>query len=297
MVNFKCANCAGEMAVSRIGDLKCPYCGSRQFFNDHELQEYKMFRKRILEYLSAAADDESAEGYLECLWSDYETEVLTDKNGTDITIQYIYKSIEEGISMYAARRNVIYIFPKDKSQMADMAVRQLSEVTFPQADMKGLRRSFPDFAGKYELADERVMLVYSKDENLHPVAMFGTLPAKHVEWIISRLENIACVLAFCDKCHGGITREAVYINTKTHEAALYGNWHKAGEQINGAKQDIKDIRMVATALLGEKYGDAPHPLIEFLESKPRENAYEDFEMWDKVIEEELGGRHFTKFIM
>lgn len=297
MISFKCKNCGGEMAVSRIGDLKCPYCGSNKFFNDRELEEYKAFRLRMLEYLSAAADDEKAADYLERLWNEVETEVFTDKDGMDITIQYIYKSVEEGIWMYAARKNVVYIYPKDKKWQADDAIQFFSKVTFPKADMKGLDRCFPVLAGKFELEDGRIMIVYSKDENVYPVAMFGVLTAKHVEWIISRLENIACVLAFNDMAHNGITTESVFINPKTHEAALYGNWHKTKEHLQGSVRDLKDIRATAETLLGRDYGDAPKPLIAFLQRYPAGNAYDDFAGWDEVIEKELGGRHFTKFTM
>ncbi len=297
MLSFKCKNCAGEMWVSRIGDLACPYCGSKNFFSDKELQEYQTFRLRMLEYLSAVADDEKATEYTERLWSNVETATFTDGEGTDITIQYIYKSKEDDIWMYCARRNVIYLYPKEKRDLANSCIRACGRVTFPQADMKGLNRSFPVLAGRYELKDGSIMLVFAKDENVYPVSMFGSLSAKHVEWIISRLENIACVLTFNNMTHGGITPEAVFINPKTHEAALYGAWYRSWEYVQATGKDLEDIRVTAEKLLGQDYGDAPGPVIRFLQGKPAESAYDDFAMWDEVIEKELGGRHFTQFKM
>lgn len=295
MISFKCKNCAGEMAVSRIGDLACPYCGSKNFFSDKELQEYREFRLRMLEYLSAAADDERADEYTERLWSNVEKTVFTDREGTDITLQYIYKSKEDSIWMYCTRRNVIYIYPREKRELADTAVNTFSRVTFPKADMKGLNRCFPVLTGQFELQDGSVMLVLAKEENIYPVGMFGSLSAKHVEWIISRLENIACVLTFNDMTHGGISTETVFINPKTHEAALFGGWHYGREYGHASVKDLQDIRQTAEKLLGADYGDAPEPVIRFLKRQPASNAYDDFAMWDEVIEKELGGRHFTKF--
>lgn len=285
------------MAVSRIGDLACPYCGSKNFFSDRELEEYKTFRLRMLEYLSAVGDEEKLAENTDRLWKDTETIVFTDKDGMDITIQYIYKSVENGVCMYSARKNVIYIYPADKKKQADEAVSSFSKLTFPQADMKGLDRCFPVMAGRFELKDGSIMIVYSKSENVYPVALFGSLTAKHVEWIISRLENIACVLKYNDMIHGGITPDSVFINPKTHEAALFGGWHGSRKLIGVSDEDLKDIRLTATKLLGPEYGDAPQPLINFLKKAPANNAYDDFAMWDRVIEEELGGRHFTKFKM
>lgn len=297
MISFKCKNCGGEMAVSRIGDLACPYCASRNFFSDRQLQEYRTFRSRMLEYLRAIAEGGESCENVDRLWKDVETAVFTAKDGTDITVQYIYKSVEDGIWMYSARKNVIYIYPEDKKWMAEDAVNAFQKVTFPQADMRGLDRCFPFLAGRFELKDGSMMIVYTKDENVYPMAMFGSLSAKHVEWIISRLENIACVLAFNDMAHNGITPDAVFINPLTHEAALFGGWYKSKDSVSVSMKDLQDIRLAATKMLGADYGDAPEALIKFLKKKPADNAYDDFAMWDNVIEKELGGRHFTKFNM
>lgn len=295
MISFRCKHCGGEMSVSRIGALKCPYCGSKNFFSDSQLKEYKSFRQRMLEYLSAAADEEVAAQNMEWLWNYVETASFRDMDGMDITIEYIYKSMEDGIWMYCARRNVIYIYPADKKNLAQTTINSFSKITYPQADMKGLQRCFPVLAGKYELEDGSIMLVYSKNENMYPAGMFGSLPAAHVEWIISRLENIACVLAFSDMVHNGITTESVFINPVTHEAALFGGWYGARRTYQGTDIDLKDLRKTAIELLGEDYDNAPKPVKRFLESTPASSAYDDFDMWDKVIENELGGRHFAKF--
>lgn len=295
MFSFKCRNCGGEMTVSRMGDLACPYCGSRNFFSDRELQEYKAFRLQMLEYLCAIAEDSEDTQSREKLWGHAETAEFTEKDGTDITVQYLYVGNEDGIRMYSARNNVIYIYPSSRTHLADAATASLSGMSFPQADMKGLERCFPTLVGRYELKDGSIMMVYAKAEDLYPLAVFGNLSAKHVEWIISRLENIACVLQYNDMSHGGISPESVFINPKTHEAALLGGWHKANLHGYASEKDLQDIRITAERLLGEGYGDAPEPLIRFLQGKPAKDAYDDFAKWDEVIERELGGRHFTKF--
>ena len=304
MLSFQCNNCGGEMAISRIGELTCPYCGTHNFFNDSQLTQYKEFRKRMLEYLSALAQNEETKASEDRLWTNSEKEIFVTSDGTDITIEYIYKGFEDGVHIYATRKNVILIYPKGRSEEGERAITMFSGLAYPQADVRDLARSFPSLVGRFLLDDGRLMIVCSKSESMYPVEMFGALPARHVEWIISRLENIACVMEYNEIVHGGITPANIFINPKTHEAALYGGWHKVKKnmdfragllKLNHVTTDLQDIRQTAKQLLGKDYEDAPKPLINFINGRPAKDAYDDFGLWDSVIENELGGRHFSEF--
>lgn len=295
MLGFVCKACGGDMKVHHTGELKCPYCGAKNHFTDKQLAEYKEFRLRMLEYLSAVAEDRKTPEGKAFIWSQAETVTFQDTDDTDITIQYIYHVKEEGVDMYCANSNVIYVYPKGKVQDADKAIKAFTGLAFPQADMRGLGRCFPKLAGDYRLKDGRRMLVFGKEEDFYPLALFENLIPEHVEWIISRLENIACVLLYNQMRHGGISKTTVFINPKTHEAALYGGWEGACVGVTSSEADLKALRLVAGEMLGEGYKNAPKPLIRFIEGKPEGTAYDDFAAWDKIIETELGGRHFTKF--
>jgi len=296
MITFKCKNCGGEMFVSRSGDLSCPYCGTKGAFSDSQLREYKEFRMRMLEYLRAVADSENTDRDTEAIWESAEEVLFDTVDGDEIAIRYIYRSESDGITMYCARNNVIYCYPKNKLDKYEKAKASFASLTYPAADMKHLDKCFPKYAGSYSLKNGGVILVLSKPEDLYPVGMFGKLIPEHVEWIISRLENIACVLEFNEMSHKGISVESVFINPKTHEAALLGDWQDA-IKLNSSKRDLQDIRKTAIKLLGDEFSKAPSPLKKFLNSMPEEDAFKDFEKWDNVIEKELGGRHFTKFKM
>ena len=297
MLQFQCEHCSGDMKVDRIGELVCPYCGTKNFFTDKQLREYKEFRLRMLEYLSAVAEDRKTPERKAFIWNQAQTVTFQDVEDTDITIQYLYHGKENGVDMYCANSNVIYIYPKGMAEQADKAIRAFSGLTFPQADMKGLGRCFPKLAGDYKLKDGARMLVYSKEEDFYPLALFGDMIPEHVEWIISRLENIACVLLYNNMSHNAISTKSVFINPRTHEAALFGGWQQACTGIVTSEKDLKAVRRVAGEMLGEGYKTAPKPLIRFIEGEPKKVAYDDFAAWDKVIETELGGRHFTKFDM
>ena len=297
MLEFVCKACGGDMKVHRTGELLCPYCGVKNVFTDKQLADYKGYRLRMLEYLRAVAEDRETSAGKDAIWNNARTVTFQDAEGDDITIQYLYHGKEKGVDMYAARNNVIYIYPVFKTIQADKAIEAFSRLAFPQADMKGLGRCFPKLAGDYKLKNGSRMLVYSKEEDFYPLGLFEDLIPEHVEWMISRLENIACVLLYNEMEHGDICKDGIFINPKTHEAALFGGWENAHTGVTTSETDLRAIRKVAGEMLGEGYNKAPKPLIRFIEGKPASLAYDDFAAWDKVIETQLGGRHFTKFEM
>lgn len=295
MLTFTCTNCGAELSVSRIGALSCPHCDSKKFFTDEQLKEYKEFRLKMLEYLSAEAQSEEATEGSRQLWNSAEQTVFKSMDGDDITVEYIYKGNDGAAFVYVARKSVIYFFPAGHTQDAQQMLSLINKVTYPQADMRGLERSFPALSGRFTLRDGGILLVFSKPENAYPAIFFGNLSAKHVEWIISRMENIACVLAYSNLEHGGMNAETLFINPWTHEAILYGGWAKAKIIAGTTTTDLVIIRECGRQLLGDGFQAAPAPLIRFLKSSPKSNAYDDFAVWDDVIETQLGGRHFTKF--
>lgn len=294
MITYKCKNCAGEVTINASGDLVCPYCGSKANFSDRELREYKDFRKRMLDYLTALAQNESNDAQLDSFWQMADTEEFTSADGNSISIKYIYKCEQDGVTMFCARNNVIYVFPSNKSRLAQSRLKSVSELVFPEADMRGLRRLVPELSGRYDLKDGAIMLVYSKPDDMLPLPLYGNLPYEHVAWIVSRLENIACLLCYNNMYHTRIEPDSIFINAKTHEAALYGGWWNTYRQESGSYKDLEAVRDTAKKVLGPEYDSIPRMFKSFLKEKPASNAYEDFERWDEVIEKGLGGRHFHK---
>ena len=76
-----------------------------------------------------------------------------------------------------------------------------------------------------------------------------------------------------------------------------GHWHlagKKGELGTSSKNDLIYLRKTASRILGIHRNTAPKELIDFLEGKPAEDAFKDFEKWDRVIETGFGGRRFAK---
>ncbi|MBO4749494.1 MAG: hypothetical protein J5546_04195 [Lachnospiraceae bacterium] len=299
MISLKCKNCGGEMSVDGSGNLYCEYCGTKSAFRDDELLAYKNFRLQVLNYLRGL-HDQKADGnsHEELLWANAETAFFQTKDGNDVTIRYLYSFEEKDATVYLARNSVLYVYPAKKRDMAAAQLAGLERLSYPPADVKNLQECFPKFLGRYELEDGGVLLSFERPDNLFPLSMFGSLAPEHAAWITSRMENICCVLEYGKIMHGGINANAVFINPFTHHAVLFGDWKTARvgfvRDSDGVRDNLRDLRKLALRIMGTHASEAPKEFLAFLQSDPARDAFQDFERWDKVIEEGFGGRRFAK---
>ncbi len=177
------------MTINGIGDLVCPYCGTKSSFSDSELTEYRAFRKRFLAYIEAVADGGLKSSDTEALWRITDSVTFETASGQKITINYLYHSKYDGVEMYMARNTNIFIFGRHDGDKLEKMIDNISQITFPQADMNKLPETIPQFRGQYKLADGRYLLVLNRGEDYYSLGMFGNLPYEHTAWVISRLEN------------------------------------------------------------------------------------------------------------
>lgn len=292
MISFKCKVCNGEVSVDGQGILTCEYCGNKISFSDSDFTEYRNFRLKMLNYLRGVNDKETNQ--LESIWKNADSVAYKSVDGTDINISYIYSSKCDDVLFYVAKNSVIFVFEENQRNKAIAYEDSIKLLEYPPADVKDLNRCFPEVIGRFELSDNKYMLALSRRDNVFPLSLFGSIKPVHVAWIISRLENICCVLEFSDLSHGGIEAEAVYIDPFTHEAVLYGGWWNTAKKPGGDIEDLKALRKTANYIMGIEKSESPVELTEFLSSAPQGDAFADFEAWDKVIEKGFGGRKFVK---
>ena len=298
MISYKCKECGAEMVVHSNGDIVCPYCGAKENFSDAELREYKRLRWNVLEYLRSCADSDPDPAKTDRVWDNASRLTLKSAAGEDVVIEYLYEAEQDGIKMYCARNSVIYIFPKIMGDLTRKIVEGLSLLDYPQADVRNLSKCFPQYNTTIALESGETFVALFKPADFYPLSMFGALEKEHVAWIISRLENICCVLQYSDITHGDIKPDSICINPRTHEAMLFGQWWNVKKGISSSllspNKDLTDVRATARKILGFERGELPKDFEKFLNEKPREDAYTDFANWDKVIETAFGGRRFTK---
>ena len=126
----------------------------------------------------------------------------------------------------------------------------------------------------------------SKTDNIYPLFLFENLKATTVAWIISRLENLGCLLEFNNMDFRALRAEDLYINPKTHELFILDGWD--GVEKTSRRNYLKDIRLIAKDIMDTS--TAPELCMKFLDGDPEETAYDDFSAWDEVIMKGFNGR-------
>lgn len=296
MLKMKCGNCGGEMSVDPKGGMACPFCGSKQHFSDPEFRGYREFRLKLLDYLRSAADEAADAADASFLPSFFETETYYTENGTQVRLDHLFCFEDDGVKTYVTKNSVVSVFSAADRAKADKMLRGLSLLDYPSAALKDQSRYFPSIKSRFSLNDGGLLLALEKPENAFPLYAFGDLQPEHAAWIVSRLENACCILAYSDLTHGAINPQTVYVNPRTHEAFLLGGWwHAAPTDAANRENDLTALRRTAEQTLGRYLPDAPEAFRAFLKSRPAKDAYTDFEQWDESIEKGFGGRRFVKF--
>lgn len=287
MITYKCPNCGAQLNISDAGGFTCPYCRTRAFMSDSELRGNEEFRKKIVAYYMAKASEKDNDYSDDNLWEHNGSAEYEMENGQFLSVAYMDKYVYPQMICYLAKRNMVYVF-EDQTQ-ADLFVRGLNGLVFPEADMK-LDRCFPVMKQRVALKGGKEALVFIRKPYFYPVEIFAPFKAEHLAWVISRMENICCALEYSDITHGDISTSSMLVNPVTHEGMLFGDWRFTDRKRTNV--DLEHIRKTAKAIMG---GDVAIPeLKEFLSSVPKADAYADFEYWDSVIEKGFGGHKFIR---
>ena len=284
---LKCKICGGQLEFGGSGSLECAFCGSKTFMSDADFRGHEEFRKKLLSYYKAEAEKKESDYSDDTLWKRRGADRFTTDSSQQVTVEYMEKYPLDGGMFYLAKEKVVYLF-HDCAQ-ADLFLSGLGRLEFPEADNK-LQRCFPSVQQQIELQGGATLLVAGRRPHFYPAEMFAPFRSEHLAWVISRMENICCALAFSEIEHGDISPSSVWINPVTHEGALFGDWRKVCSLRGG--RDLTDLRKTAIALAQDT--SSPRELYSFLNSVPRRDAFEDFASWDQVIEKGFGGHRFVK---
>lgn len=287
MFSCKCSNCGGEVEVKDLVGFKCQYCGARTFLSDEDFKGHEEFRVKLLEYYKEEAISKELDYKYDTLWKCNDEENYTMANGQNLNIKYMYKYHYNDSICYLGRENVIYVFKNKEAK--DIFLNGINKLVFPEADNK-LNRCFPKLKLELSLEKGKEVLAFVRKPNFYPAELFAPYQSVHLAWVISRMENICCELKYSGIEYCALNSNAIWVNPITHEGALFGDWSKVRPL--RTTNDLADLRKVAIRLTKDSRN--PLELYNFLNSRPEEDAFKDFEKWDTVIEKGFGGHNFVK---
>lgn len=320
MAILKCKMCGGTMEYDRAENLAvCPYCGNTSTVFEQDKKLFEQFQGMFQTLLNQQSGTAPEDGF----WVEASTEKLLREDGEQIEITYLTKRKADMCTMYVAKKHVIYIFEKGHEKYAAQYQKMVSELRYPNADMeRELRNYLPKVVTECRLMDGRSFLAIAKKEGVYPLGMLGILLDRHVAWVVSRMENLCCLLEYNNMVLNALTVDNLFVDPANHQLYLYGGWWFCGyegaenlgcsgdvkpylkqgrwrENRNHKSTDLKSLRLAAAKLLGcsgteslKEHALLPEPFLEFLLGSPEASAGADFSRWDRVLERSYGERKF-----
>ena len=302
MRDLSCKNCGGTMVydVSSMAAY-CRFCGTSYVLDHKDTDYFKTFYRQMVE--SSSKDEDSRERD-DRLWDRASVITFATTEGQNIELRYLHSYSDKCCDVYVTRRNIAFRFRKGEENRAEYMRKMISALDYPSADTRTLSDFFPRVTGAFILEDNTSLVVINKREGEYPLRLFGKLGGRHIAWIISRLENLCCVLEYSGLVHPDISLDSIYINPNDHSACLYCGWwdvarmntrDKSGKLLT-SEDNLTGLRKTAESLLttDKVTPDTPKALLDFIRSSPRVDAYEDFAYWDEMIIKAFGKRKFIK---
>lgn len=231
---------------------------------------------------------------------------------------------------YIGNTFIAYFISKQFKELYDNARSITSRFVYHSEEMrKEISRYLPQELDHFE-TDEHLVLVYQKSPDLLLLRdvfehFKNQIECKHVAWIQSRLHNIVAYLNLIQLSHNAINLNTCFVSPPHHTISLLGGWWYAvpfgqkmigvpsrtyevltpktkSDKIGTNQTDQELIRSVGRELLGDKNGTrlssmkvAPEPMIQFLRGATKDNAFKDFDEWQKVLINSFGARKFIEF--
>lgn len=246
--------------------------------------------------------------------------ILRDKSGKKYIGKYLKQFPFELGEAYIANSTVTYVFNEKHKKFFDNAVSQIKGLRYANKKMEEeISRFMPHILYALSLDDRRFCLVLNKPEDvflLSDIKDFfgGSLPDRHVAWIMSRLSNLCCYFSYTGIAHNGLTLQNCFICPSKHSILPLGGWwyaQRIGEKMLGVPSAVYDIMPIkakseklsdiitdleSAKLIGRQLSDIsslPKPFQSFLNSGSAHDAIEEFNRWNTTLDKSYGERKFV----
>ncbi len=287
MIELKCPHCGGSISVdNEKREGICDYCGSKVLM---ELAQGEKEQLNIIREVPEVKKRQQAPMYTAYKESD---------DGHPIEIRYLYERVTDEYVMYVTKENVLFCFNEEHREDARLFTEGIKRVRFPNEEMrKKMHYYFPDECDTYFLTDHQVMVAIKRVRDVYPLELSFALDEKHMAWIVSRLENMSCVLEYSGISFSKVLLSDLFFDPEHHQVFLYGGWQRVITKAIPTEVSMA-IRDIAMNVCGYTKNTLPKdfilPLREFMCSQPQQNAAADFGYWDSCLDRAFGKRRFAK---
>ena len=229
--------------------------------------------------------------------------------------------------IYTADSVIVYVLEKKHKTFFDNALNQIKKLKYFNDEMKKeFEKYMPTIIDSFETKDSFV-LILKKTKDLYLLKdvlnyFDGKLPHRHVAWIMGSLYNIVCFFNYNNISHNSISIDNYLISPLFHSGLIAGGWWytvNQDEKMIGVKKetfmimpnksknsktasiktDLESIRLIGRQLLGNPSGnivdsDVPLPFLQWLKGTSSNNPYEEYSLWQKVLDKSYGKREFIE---
>lgn len=253
-------------------------------------------------------------------WEISNTLIINDTTKRTFRVHYCKgRSFELG-ECYVGRRTVTYLFRAEHKRFFDNAVQQIKALRYATDEMeKEFARYLPSIMYQFQTNDDRYCLILTKTPDVYPLSEIwkfysGSIPDRHVAWIISRLCSLCCYLNWLGISHNGLTVDNCYISPQHHTIHLLGGWWyacKEDEPMLGVSKEVYDVMPIKAKsdktglkrtdleclkLIGRNLIDAssaPKAVMDFLNSGST-YAIQEYTKWNQALTDAYGVRRFIE---
>jgi hypothetical protein len=231
--------------------------------------------------------------------------------------------------MYIGETAAVFSVENKYADLVGDARSRIAGFKFANPAMqKEMRRNLPHSPEYFKTA-EHLIKVLPKTPDMILLAdllehLSGAIDARHVAWIGSGLQNLACYFEYAGLVHHDIGPRTVWVSPEFHTVTLLGGWWYAnfeGGKINAlpnrtinvapadvmrrkradSRVDLELIRQTGRELLGEN-GSAPLKTSEkipaamarWFNGATSGSAVTDYQLWKNVLEMDFGKPRFCR---
>ena len=271
-----------------------------------------------LESLHRAALERLAGG----LWDDGRSLDISTLDGSRFRFRYRSRLETDLGPCFVGDGHLAYRLPGARHHLARRGFDRIRRL--PHAD-RGMReataRCLPEPRRLLRTRDH-VLVVLGKTPDLVALPdlqhhLGGSIPPRHLAWIVSGLLHIGCYLEWAGLCHLAIAPDQCLVSPRCHTVNLAGGWWFATpsgarldclparsadlaapdvlhRRVADRRLDALLIRRSALDLLGEAAREAPPPMLEYLTLPGTGSAVCDYVDWQRALHASFGERRFAE---